>query len=163
MESGYAARVPLFEEGIRPEVINSWHQQGMPDHLDHYDLFHYDRRVEVYPELGPLPEPNRWPTDQESLKKFIKLFDPGDPTRFVEDDSSRAQLDQDSEAVRILRVHRGFFITGGVYEWDRFEELMLLAMDKPGLVQEILKIQGGIRCPTGEHLFSKSTSRSRPL
>ena len=142
MASGFTQEIPLFEEGIREEVLEAWHQQGLPENTDHFDYFQYDRRIEIYPEVGPLPEPAVWPTDQDSLNDFIKRFDPDDSKRFSLNESEKSQLEEDSETIRILRVHRGFFITAGVYEWDRFEEVMLLAMDDPGLVREVLRIQG---------------------
>jgi hypothetical protein len=142
MDSGFTQEIPLFEEGIRIDVLEAWYHQGLPKTMDHFDLFNYDHRIEIYPEVGPLPEPAHWPTDQKSLKAFIKRFDPDDPNRFPFDESDKRQLKEDSDTIRILRVHRGFFITAGVYEWDRFEEVMLLAMDDPGLVREVLNIQG---------------------
>ena len=142
MESGYTSPVPLLEEGIRQDVLDTWHQQGLPSGRDQYDVFNYDRRIEVFPELGPLPEPDLWPTDQAGLRDFRKRFNPDEPTRFKFDESTRTSLGQGEHTIRILRVHRGFFITTGVYKWDRFEEIMLLVKDNPGLVHEILKLQG---------------------
>jgi len=34
MRYGRPDRVPYFEEGIRTEVLETWHSQGMPPHVD---------------------------------------------------------------------------------------------------------------------------------
>lgn len=106
------------------------------------DLFNYDARLEIYTELGPLPELNKWPTNQRAMEDFRNRFNPDDIERLPNDESFKTQISEDSNPIRILRVHRGFFITGGVNDWSRFKEFIILAMDDPGLVKEILEIQG---------------------
>jgi uroporphyrinogen decarboxylase len=42
----------------------------------------------------------------------------------------------------MLRVHRGFFLSMGVYDWRRFDELMDLLIDDPEFVREAMAVQG---------------------
>ncbi len=142
MENGNPVRVPLFEEGIRPDVIDTWSKQGLSRNADLSELFNYDPRLEIYTEIGPLPEPEKWPTNHRSMEDFRKRFNPDDIDRMPSDASFKTQISEDFNVIRILRVHRGFFITGGVNDWSRFKEFVLLAMDDPDLVREILNIQG---------------------
>jgi uroporphyrinogen decarboxylase len=42
----------------------------------------------------------------------------------------------------MLRVHRGFFLSMGVHDWNRFEDVARLTIEDPPFVREIMKIQG---------------------
>ena len=51
-------RPPLFEDGIRGDVLQIWRTQGLgkKDKLD--SLFSFDKREEIEPLLDPLPMPS---------------------------------------------------------------------------------------------------------
>ena len=42
----------------------------------------------------------------------------------------------------VITIHRGFFLSMGVYDWRRFSELMDLLLDDPEFVREAMAIQG---------------------
>jgi uroporphyrinogen decarboxylase len=53
----------------------------------------------------------------------------------------------------MLRIHRGFFLTMGVYEWRRFAELMDLIIDDPEFVREAMAIQGEFAARLAERVL----------
>jgi hypothetical protein len=53
----------------------------------------------------------------------------------------------------MLRIHRGFFLTMGVYEWSRFAELMDLLIDDPEFVREAMEIQGEFAARLAERVL----------
>ncbi len=40
----------------------------------------------------------------------------------------------------MIRIHRGFFPSLGVREWDHFHGLMLLLAETPGVAREAMRI-----------------------
>jgi uroporphyrinogen decarboxylase len=53
----------------------------------------------------------------------------------------------------MLRIHRGFFLTMGVYDWRRFYELMDLLIDDPEFVREAMAIQGVFAAALAERVL----------
>ena len=146
MRGGNPDRVPFFEEGIRPDVIATWREQGMPVDVSLRELFPFDRRVEIVPEL--LPE--EWPDSAAGLKAFHRDLDPADPNR------QPAEWPQSGSGESILlRVHRGLYQTLGVTGWSRFAEVNLLLKDNPELVKAMLTIHADFAASLIERVLSK--------
>ncbi len=110
---GYDAvdRVPYFEEGIRAEVVAAWRRQGLPPGADLSRLFPSDPREEIAPDLEPLPEPARWPSVPADMGDFRRRLDPEDPGRLPPEWPAQVRAWGAGDTVRMLRVHRGFFLT----------------------------------------------------
>ena len=142
MQYGTPDRVPYFEEGIREDVLEVWRTQGLASDADLSTIFHTDRRVEIMPELNPIPEPRNWPTSRGELRDFQQRLDPTDPNRLPPDWSERVRKMRAEDSVRMLRVHRGFFQSMGVNDWGRFDKMIYLLSDDPGFVRQAMKIQG---------------------
>jgi uroporphyrinogen decarboxylase len=53
----------------------------------------------------------------------------------------------------MLRIHRGFFLSMGVYDWRRFSELMDLLIDDPEFVREAMRIQGEFAAGLAERVL----------
>ena len=53
----------------------------------------------------------------------------------------------------MLRVHRGFFLSMGVYSWDRFSEVIRLLIKDPEFVHEALAIQGEFAARMAERVL----------
>jgi uroporphyrinogen decarboxylase len=53
----------------------------------------------------------------------------------------------------MLRIHRGFFLSMGVYDWRRFSELMDLLLDDPEVVREAMAIQGKFAAGLAERVL----------
>ena len=156
MAYGVVDRVPYFEEGIREEVAAAWRRQGLPPGADLAQLFPSDPREEIVVDLEPRPELARWPSTAADLADFRNSLDPRDPGRFPSDWQRQIQTWQGDDAVRMLRIHRGFFLTMGVRTWPRFREVMDLLFDAPDLVREIMAVQGEFAAEMAEHVLSQT-------
>ena len=44
---GRPDRVPLWEEGLRDDVLARWHTEGLPAGQDLADIFTYDQREQI--------------------------------------------------------------------------------------------------------------------
>lgn len=150
---GQPDRPPLFREGIREEVLQAWREQGMPAEESLDDLFPADGREEIAPELRPRPLPTRWPTTADDLPGFRRNLDPFDPGRLPGDWPEGARRAQSRGDALMLRIHRGFFQTMGVSGWGRFTEVIYLLLDNPGLVRDVMAIQGEFAARLAERVL----------
>jgi len=142
MRYGRPDRVPLFDDGIRDDVLQAWQRQGLPAGCDLAADFHLDRRVEIMPDFEPHPRPTRWPTTRAELDALEKTLDPLDPARLPPDWADRVRSWQAGDIVRMLRVHRGFFLSMGVNDWQRFSDVIYLLKDDAELVRRMLAVTG---------------------
>lgn len=142
MAYGQPDRVPYLEEGIRKDVLEAWRTQGMPAEATIKDLFPFDDREEIMPDLEPRPFLKSWPNDCSEVAKLKRCLDPDDPGRLPAGWPEMVQAKRERGEVVMLRVHRGFFQSMGVAGWKRFAEVMYMLFDDPGLVHEIMQIQG---------------------
>jgi hypothetical protein len=134
-------RPPLFAEGIRPAVLDSWQTQGLAgSRLE--DLFIYDSRAEFEPDLEPIPEPVSWPGSTPELRDFRRLLDPDDRRRLPENWEARVRSWQNRDYPLMLQVNEGFFLSIGVDGWQRFSKATYLTQDDPQFIRELLQIQG---------------------
>jgi hypothetical protein len=148
---GNPDRVPYFEEGIRPETLEVWRAQGLPDNLDPQQQFPFDRRAEIRLNLDPRPGFEKWPTSSAELDSLSERLNPADPDRLPE--NWRANLPQDRDHILMVRVHEGFFLSMGVHEAKRFNELMYLLFDEPDFVRECMRIQGQFAARLAERVL----------
>ena len=142
MAYGKPDHPPYLEEGIRPEVIEAWRAQGLPNGTSPWDLFPVDRRQEIQFDLDPMPRPEKFPSEKAELKEFAKRFDVDAPKRLPEDWPQMIEDSKSGDVLTMLRVHRGFFLSLGVYDWRRFTEVMYLTMDDPDFVRQAMALTG---------------------
>lgn len=141
MRHGSADRVPLFEEGIRAEVLELWHAQGLPPHADLSSLFSFDRHERIEPELEPRPEPEAWPSSISELAAFRQLLDPADPSRLPENWPDCVRLWCSRDYPLIFRVCRGLFLSLGIDGWQTFSDVIQRLACEPQVVLETMRIQ----------------------
>ena len=134
-------RVPLFQEGIRDEVLEAWQSQGLPAGADLTRLFAYDEFEEIEPDLDPWPAIDHWPENKAGLAEFRRRLDPYEARRLPFNWQEQAQSWQRRQHVLWLRVHRGFFLTMGVEGWHSFTKAIHMLVECPNMVHEILAIQ----------------------
>ena len=106
------------------------------------ELFAIDERDEIEPDLYPSTDLEPWPTRLEALDALEEALDPDDPRRLPEDWDARVRDWKDRQQTVMLRVHRGFFQSIGVYDWGRFYQMMLLVKDEAHVARKMLEIQG---------------------
>lgn len=142
MRYGEPDRAPLFEEGIRTEVLRSWCKQGMAKLSSIQDDFVFDKREEIQPDLDPIPPLRHWPNSLDDVGQFQKRLDPNAPERLPHDWVNRLIEWKNRDQVLILRVHHGFFESLGVGGWKRFMEIMDLVVNELQTVIRMMHIQG---------------------
>ena len=140
MHFGSPDRVPYFEEGIRKEVIKAWHRQGLSRKTNIADLFQTDQFYEV--DLDPFADLHKLPASREELVKFRDHLNTGILSKFWTRWQRIRRSLRKKDDVLFLKVHQGFFLSMGVYQWERFMKVITLLIDDPEFVCEILLIQG---------------------
>jgi uroporphyrinogen decarboxylase len=153
MRYGKPDRVPYFEEGIRRDVIRAWHSQGLPRNADLSKMFPSDRREDIELNLEPRPKFSRWPNSRSQLEELRRRLDPYGRGRLPPGWSKRIRSWREREHALMLRIHRGFFLTMGVYDWRRFAELMDLLIDDRDFVREAMAIQGEFAATLAERVL----------
>ena len=148
-------RVPYFEEGIRKDVIKAWRKQGLTRKAELSKMFSTDRHEEIEVDLEPRPKPRKWPTSGNELKVLKRSLNPDDSRRLPWKWSQQVRTWQRRDHVLLLRVHRGFFLSMGVYDWDRFSEVIRLLIKDPKFVHEALTVQGEFAARMAERVLSE--------
>jgi hypothetical protein len=133
-------RPPLFEDGIREEVLKRWYAQGLSKQDKLESLFNFDHREEIEPDLEPLPGLTHWPKSMRGLNNLTTRLDPDDPRRLPEGWELKLVEWKRRDYPLILRVHRGYFLSLGVHGWHRFTDAIQLLVDNPHLVETWMNI-----------------------
>jgi len=155
MHYGRPDRVPYFEEGIREEVVEAWRKQGLAADADLATLFPSDPVEYIEPDLDPRPEFERWPSTRAELVELKKRLDPADAARLPENWAEQVRALQGKDAVRMLQVHQGFFLSAGIMGWGRFAELMRALIDDPAYVHELMAIYGEFSAALAERILEQ--------
>ena len=92
--------------------------------------------------LEPHPNLGAWPSTVAGLANLSRCLDPDDPARLPDDWDEQVAILRQRNYPLMLRVHRGFFLSMGVSEWDRFHKLMILCTDAPDFVRTMMSLQG---------------------
>lgn len=141
MNYGSPDRVPLFREGMRSEVIQSWKSQGLRSEKELSRRFHYDQREELAPDLYPKSQFIFKSRSSVELDMFRNGLDPEDPKRLPKRWKTKVRQWRKRDHALMLRVHEGFFLTMGVEGWNTFSNVIELLADYPEFISEIMQIQ----------------------
>ena len=142
MQSKAIDRVPLFNEGMRKKVIDKWHKEGLAPDEHPGQIFTYDRKEEFAPDLDPSKFPIEFaPTSQGLEELHVSFFSSG-KSQLPANWSEQAKIWKTRTFPLFLRVHRGFFQTMGVQNWENFTEAIYLLADNPEFVRQALIIHG---------------------
>lgn len=155
MSYGRPDRVPYFEEGLRDEVLERWHDQGLPRDADLAAMFHTDRRERMPVNIEPVPRLDEPLTSRADLAELRRRLDPADPRRLPEDWASRVAAWRSREHVLELQLHRGFFLSMGVRDWQTFRPAVYLLHDAPALVRDILALYGEFGARLAERIMAE--------
>ena len=153
MGYGKPDRVPYFEEGIREEVLSRWRTQGLASDADLSQMFPCDRREELIVDLEPLPWPRKLPTSSSELEALRRRLDPDDPRRLPKNWAGCVRAWKARNHVLMLRVHRGFFLSMGVRDWSRFNEVIRLLVTDPLFVRDVMAIQADFAARLAEKVL----------
>lgn len=155
MRYGRPDRVPYFEEGLRDDVLERWHAQGLPKDADLGAVFHTDRRERVPVSLEPIPAMEEWTATSECLDELRRRLNPDDPARFPKDWAAQVAAWRTRDFVLELPLHRGFFLSMGVHDWPRFTEAVYLLKDEPLFVREVMGICAHFAAQVAERVLSE--------
>lgn len=155
MRYGKPDRVPYFEEGIRKEVLKVWRTQGLSRGARLSVMFPSDRKEDLELDVDPHPPIERWPAACSELEVLRRSLNPGDNARLPADMGAHVRAGKDRDYVLMLRVHRGFFLSMGVYDWSRFREVIYLLVDEPQVVRESMAIQGEFAARLAERVLQR--------
>jgi hypothetical protein len=141
MRGGRPDHPPLFPEGIRDDVLRAWQRQGLPRGKKLGELFYYDEFEELAPDVYPVPYLRDWSQPGKVLRELRRRLDPDDARRLPKDWQQQVKHWQGRQHPLLLRLHQGLFLTLGIEDWRRFREAILLLVDEPVFVHEVLALQ----------------------
>ncbi len=153
MRYGTPDRVPYFEEGLRDDVLEQWHEQGLPQDADLAAMFHTDRRERMPVNIEPIPPMEGPLITRADFEELCRRLDPDDPKRLPDDWAARVAAWRSRDHVLELQLHRGFFLSMGVREWRTFEPVVYLLHDDPRLVHDILNLHGDFGARLAERIL----------
>lgn len=156
MAYGPVDRAPYFEEGIRDDVIAAWQEQGLTSRTELNRRFPVDPREELEIDLEPRPKPGKWPCRTSDLDDFRRRFDPDDPARLPEGWPAGIERRGENRPAVMLRIHRGFFLSMGVYGWQRFAELMRLTVTDAAFVRDAMALVGEFAAALAEKVLART-------
>lgn len=151
---GKPDRIPYFEEGIRKETVEVWHEQGLPRNYDLFRQFPSDGRLEIRLELDPISSYEDWPSKPIDLKRLPDRLNPDDPTRIP--DNWDPCLVRETDSVCMVRVHEGFFLSMEVKDGASFTKLMYQIFDRPDFVREWMRIKGNFAAKVTEKVVREA-------
>jgi hypothetical protein len=154
MRFGHPDRVPYFQEGIREEVLREWDRQGSGPAIELADMFPIDGREEV--EIDGYPHPGfiRWPTSATGLGGLRRRLKPSE-SRLPGGWRKKTALWRTRQDVLMMEVHHGFFLSMGVNDWRRFEQVIESLNDKPDYVREVMQIESEMVATLAEQFLSE--------
>ena len=144
-------RTLYFEEGIRKEVLKKWKIKK----TNFQKQFKVDYREDIIPDVEVKPALKKWPTTIKELGKLKNRLNPNDSSRLPKNFKSNITKWKTRDFPLILRVHRGFFLSMGVYDNHRFLEVLHLLTENPILVKEFMKIQGEFAASLAESILKE--------
>jgi hypothetical protein len=133
-------RVPYFEEGIRKDVLKTWYQQGLSPEVNISDLFQTDHFYEM--DMGLFSRLYKHPTESKAFASLMNFLNSECLSRFWIQWQKKIRLWSKREDVLFLTLHRGFFLSMGVYDWREFTNVIYLLIENPDFVRETMFKQG---------------------
>jgi len=154
MRFGQPDRVPYFQEGLRPDVLQAWGRQGLQSAGELSSLFPIDGRQEE--ELDGYPHPRflRWPRSAAGLNGFRRRLRPSD-SRLPSGWRKQASAWRTRSDTLMLEVHHGFFLTMGVNDWKQFSWVIESLIDRPELILEFMRIKAEMVAVLTERFLSE--------
>ncbi len=150
-----ADRVPLFEEGIRTEVIEAWRGQGLAPDADLSGIFSFDRYERIEPELKPRPRSAPRPSSMQELEAYRRLLNPADPDRLGEDWPHCVARWQSRDYPLMLSVTDGLFLSLGVEDWRTFSEAVARLACEPRWSLATMRIHGEFSAGLAETILKE--------
>jgi hypothetical protein len=133
-------RPPLLEEGVREEVIESWHKQGLPSGKDHLEVFGLTPHENVGPDLTYVPRYFGRIMDL-SARDYTRAFNVSSQ-RFPKDWSQTVTRLENRDHIVCIWASRGFFQALGVGDWATLEQVLLGVIENPRAIRKRMEMYG---------------------
>jgi hypothetical protein len=133
-------RPPLLEEGVREEVIENWHKQGLPLGRDHLEVFGLTPHENVGPDLTYLPRYFGRIVDL-SVRDYGRAFNVSSQ-RFPKDWSETVRRLENRDHIVCIWASRGFFQALGVGDWATLEQVLFGVIDNPKKIRKRMEMYG---------------------
>jgi hypothetical protein len=133
-------RPPLLEEGVREEVLERWHREGLPPGTTHVELFGLTAHEHVGPDLTFRSQYFGRVSDL-SAREYGRAFDVS-RRRFPRDWDRTVERLARREHIACLWASRGFFQALGVGDWPTFERVLVATRRQPARIRERLEQYG---------------------
>ena len=133
-------RPPLLEEGVRDEVLDSWHKQGLPRGKTHLEEFGLTPHENIGPDLKYASSYDGRIFDL-SAREYRQAFDVS-PGRFPEDWGSTVKRLENRDHIVCIWAVRGFFQALGVGDWPTLEQALIGTIREPEKVRDRMEMYG---------------------
>ncbi|MDA0321627.1 MAG: hypothetical protein O2923_02775 [Verrucomicrobia bacterium] len=152
MAFGCPDRVPLWDEGLRDDVLTRWYAEGLPADTDPATLFEVDRRERIDVNLDPTPA-SPLLKDRDAVRVWRERLDAEDRSRLPDDWAGRLRRWRGRDHVLELPIHRGLFRTMEVGCWADIEPVIYLLADRPAFVREIMDEYASFAAKVAERIL----------
>jgi len=133
-------RPPLLEEGVRDEVLEDWHSQGLPPGQSHLEIFGLTPHENIGPDLKFVPS-DFGKVLALSVSDYRRTFQ-ASSARFPEDWQQTVRRLEDRSHIACIWACRGFFQALGVGDWPTLEQALVETIRKPDKIRDRLEIYG---------------------
>lgn len=148
---------PLFEEGLREGVLENWRRQGLPASSSLDQLFQYDSRVEVEPDLESPVDLLKLASKVDGLAQWESGLAQHLHASFPEEWNEIQRQGNTRSQTVILRLHEGFFLTLGIGDWRTFAERLYLVADHPAFIARAMAIQSEANARYAEKMLQQAS------
>jgi hypothetical protein len=152
---GKPDRVPLLSEGMREDVLDLWHTQGMPPGKQLADLFLFDEREEITLGLPAGLDLVSLAEKKNGIDLLLNYLEVNQDSYMPEDWLQKVGEWHQREHILMLMVHWGFFESLGVSDWKSFSDVIYLIADRPDFVRSAMKIQGEFAAKLTDRFLQK--------
>jgi len=131
-------RPPLFEEGVRDQVIERWHREGLDPGATHSQVFGLTEHERVGPDIRARKA--TWGRVMSlSHREYRAAFDVAQD-RFGDDWPTTVRRLADRSHVACIWASRGFFQALGVQDWATLKPVLQATLQDPADVQARMEI-----------------------
>ncbi|GAB4336007.1 MAG: hypothetical protein Kow0099_08710 [Candidatus Abyssubacteria bacterium] len=136
-------RVPYFEQYIREDTVERWHNEGLPPGVDIEEYFNLDHREVIPLKLSYREMDKRfdYPIENErDLERFRTFLADARRRAYPRNWKSLVKRYRDRDyPVGIGAWESGVLLFLGVIDWPTFERACYLICDNPRLVKSIIE------------------------
>jgi hypothetical protein len=133
-------RPPLLDEGVREEVIENWHREGLPPGQTHLEIFGLTPHERVGPDLTYVPSYFGRILDL-SDRDYTSAFDVS-ARRFPPDWNETAKRLENRDHIVCIWASRGLFQALGVGDWPTLERALVGTIKEAARIRSRLEMYG---------------------